>query len=286
MTETHARSTNADNTITYPMVINIYPEDEENAEPVDYFDLSGITLSPREGLEIITETEDLHYGDRMVVGKNYKLQLVGCANDTLLGSPASCSYLETLTIDITVPEMGWTTFAIPFYAEIPEGLTAYYVDIDYEEDDSQTLLLEKVNGLTMNHAYLIHGAPGTYQVVGPALELYEEAGYLNLWHMNGFVSSEYLDLSYVLDQRDGIVGFYKMHEPTRIGEYEAILFTEYSEEMIPLVDPDADDPTSLHQIITLGTPIDSRIYDLNGRIINADLKGIVISDGKVYIIKE
>ena len=211
-----------DNTITYPMVINIYPEDEENAEPVDYFDLSGITLSPREGLEIIAETEDLHYGDRMVVGKNYKLQLVGCANDTLLGCPASCSYLESLTIDITVPEMGWTTFAIPFYAEIPDGLKAYYVLGAYKDDDI-SIALEKQDDFRMNCAYLLHGAPGTYQVVGPDLELDEFAGYMDLWHMGGYVSEEVCENFYVLDQRDGIVGFYKMHEATRIGKYEAFL---------------------------------------------------------------
>lgn len=46
------------------------------------------------------------------------------------------------------------------------------------------------------------------------------------------------------------------------------------------------DPTSLDQITTPDTPFDSRLYDLNGRIISADRKGIVIRDGKVYIIKE
>ena len=274
-----------DSTLCFPIRINVYPADEENADPVDYFDLSGITFAPREEKGICVGAEYLHYGDRMVEGKNYKLQLVDYENDTKFGSPVSCTFYETLSISLTVPEMGWATLVLPFNAEIPEGLTAYYVDIDFEEDDRQTLYLEKVDGFTKNSAYLIHGAPGTYQVVGPALELYEDAGLGCLWHMNGYVSGEDCDYSYVLDQRDGIVGFYKIHEPTRIGEYEAILFTEYSEEMIPLVDPDADDPTSLNQIITPGTPFDSRIYDLNGRIINADHKGIVISDGKVYIIK-
>ena len=274
-----------DNTITYPMVINIYPEDEENAEPVDYFELSGFTLSPREGLKIIAETEDLHYGDRMEVGKNYKLQLVGCANDTLLGCPASCSYLETRTIDITVPEIGWTTFAIPFYAEIPDGLKAYYVLGAYKDDDI-SIALEKQDDFRMNCAYLLHGAPGTYQVVGPDLELDEFAGYMDLWHMGGYVSEEVCENFYVLDKRDGIVGFYKMHEATRIGKYEAFLRKFTSTEMFPIQDPDADDPTSLHQIITPGTPIDSRIYDLNGRIINADYKGIVIRGGKVLIMKK
>ena len=273
-----------DSTLTFPMVINIYPEDEDT-EPVDYFDLCGIAFAPREEKEILLKAEDLHYGDRMVVGKNYKLQLIDCTNDTLIGSPVTFSYLETLTIDITVPEMGWTTFAIPFNSEIPEGLKAYRVDIDYEEDDSQSIVLEKQDDFIMNCAYLIHGAPGTYQVVGPALELDDYAYFGYLRRKGGYVSEELCEYYSVLDQRDGIVGFYKMHEATRIGKYEAFLGTSSSEEMIPFNDPDEDDPTSLNQIITHDTPFDSRIYDLNGRIINTDHKGIVIRGGKVYIIK-
>ncbi len=272
-----------DSTLTCPLLINVYPADEENAVPVDYFDLSGFMLAPREEKEIRVGAEDLHYGDRMVEGKNYKLQLVDCANDTPIGLPASCSFYETLSISLTVPEMGWSTFAIPYDAEIPEGLKVYHVH--YNLQDLNTIILEKVDYLKHKCAYLIHGIPGTYQFIGPALEI--DGTFLGaLFTHQGEGPLEDLEHDFVLDYRDGILAFYRIQGPIPIGKYEAYLKFYTSKDVIVIEDPDTDDPTSLNQIITPGTPIDSRIYDLNGRIISTDHKGILIRDGKVFIIRE
>ena len=268
-----------DNTISCPLIINVYPYDEPNAEPVDYFDLSGITLSPREKCKYIVGLEDLHFGDRMEYGKEYLLQLENSVDGNPYGAYL-CLYLETLTIPLEVPEMGWTTFAIPFNSEIPEGLKAYRVSY-YNDIDS--IILTEVDYLYMDCAYLLHGVPGSYQFVGPAREL-DNAYYGCLYTLDDEGPLRYSN-SYVLEQLDGIVGFYRIQKPTNIGKYEAYLVSNSSKDEFPIQDPDADDPTSLHQIITPGTPIDSRIYDLNGRIINADHKGILIRGSKVYIIK-
>ena len=269
-----------DNTISCPLIINVYPYDEPNAEPVDYFDLSGITLSPREKCKYIVGPEDLHFGDRMEYGKKYLLQLENSVDGNPYGAYL-CLYLETLTIPLEVPEMGWTTFAIPFNSEIPEGLKAYRVNY-YNDIDS--IILTEVDYLNMDYAYLLHGVPGTYQFVGPAREL-SNAYYGSLYTLDDEGPLRYSN-SYVLDQLDGIVGFYRIQKPTTLSKYEAFLVSNSSKDEFPIQDPDDDDPTSLHQIITPGTPIDSRIYDLNGRIINADHNGIVIRGGKVLIMKE
>ncbi len=275
-----------DSTLCFPIRINVYPADEENADPVDYFDLGEITLAPHEERTIRVGSECLHFGDRMIPGKSYKLQAenteYGSLLGTLLGPLVTCSFYETLSISLTVPEMGWATLTLPFDAEIPEGLKVYGVFFDI--DDVYSIIFNKKDSLVRNCAYLIHGVPGTYQFIGPALELKNATlGWLYAHMLEGPLEEEEY---YVLDQRDGIVGFYRIQEPTTIGKYEAFLISTSSKDVIVINDPDDDDPTSLNQIITHGTPIDSRIYDLNGRIISADHKGLVIRGGKVLIMKE
>ena len=270
-----------DSTLTCPMLINVYPADDENAEPVDYFDLGNITLASREERLIRVEAKDLHYGDRMVVGKVYKLQLISSTDKTTFGRPVKFSYVDSRTISLTVPEMGWTTFAIPFDAEIPEGLKAYRVDFSNNND---SVVLERQDRFLQNCAYLIHGVPGTYQFIGPDLDL--NRAQLGKLYNTDYTIPLSIGWSYILDLRDGVLGFYKVNDTTYINQYEAYILSYYSAEMFAIIYPDDDKPTSLQQIITPGTPIDSRIYDLNGRIISADHKGIVIRDGKVFIMKE
>ena len=269
----------SDSTLTCPLALNIYPYVEGNPDPVDYFELGEISLAPNEERKVVVGTKNLHFGDRLELGKFYKFKLENYVDGSLLAS-FSCLIVDSVPISLTVPEMGWTTFAIPYDTEIPEGLKAYSVTYDKNED---SIVLEEQDFLRMNRAYLLHGAPGTYQVVGPALELDNP----NLRDLYGHKEDDPLveDCCYVLDQRDGIVGFYRIKEPTTIGKYEAYLLSYSSKDVIVIEDPDADDPTGFQQITTPGTPFDSRIYDLNGRIINVDHNGIVIRDGKVFIIK-
>ncbi len=271
----------SDSTLTCPLALNIYPSVDGNPDPVDYFDLGEISLAPNEEREIIVGSDDLHFGDPLELGKFYKVKLENYIEGTLLSS-FSCLIVDSMPISLTLPEMGWTTFAIPYDNEIPEGLKAYSVAYDKDED---SIVLEEQDFLRMNCAYLIHGVPGNYQFVGPDTSFEEYANLKSLFSLNEEGPLTYTNC-YVLDQRDGIVGFYRIQEPTPLGKYEAFLVSNSSKDEFPIQDPDADDPTSLHQIITPGTPVHTRIYDLNGRIINTDIKGFVIRDGKVFIMKK
>ena len=271
----------SDSTLTCPLALNIYPSVDGNPDPVDYFDLGEISLAPNEEREIIVGSDDLHFGNPLELGKFYKVKLENYVDGSLLSS-FSCLIVDSMPISLTVPEMGWTTFAIPYDNEIPEGLKAYSVAYDKDED---SIVLEEQDFLRMNCAYLIHGVPGNYQFVGPDTSFEEYANLKSLFSLNEEGPLAYTNC-YVLDQRDGIVGFYRIQEPTPLGKYEAFLVSNSSKDEFPIQDPDADDPTSLHQVITSGTPVHTRIYDLNGRIINTDLKGFLIRDGKVYLIKE
>ena len=272
----------SDSILTCPLVINIYPYVDGNPDPVDYFDLGEISLAPNEEREIIVGSDDLHFGDSLEIGNYYKFKLENYVDGSLLAS-FGCLIVDSVPISLNVPEMGWTTFAIPYDNEIPEGLKAYSVTYDKDED---SIVLEEQDFLRMNCAYLIHGVPGSYQFVGPdtSVEGFENAYYGSLYTLDDEGPLRYIN-SYVLDQRDGIVGFYRIQEPTPLGKYEAFLVSNSSKDMF-VINADSDDPTSLQQIISPGTPVHTRIYDLNGRIINTDLKGFVIRDGKVFIIKE
>ena len=274
----------SDNTLTCPLIINIYPYDPwNNPDAVDYFDLGEISLAPNEEREVIVGSKDLHFGIPLEFDKYYYFKLENYVDGSLLSS-AGCIIVDSMPISLTVPEMGWTTFAIPYDTEIPEGLKAYSVAYDKDED---SIVLEEQDFLRMNCAYLIHGIPGTYQFIGPdtSVEEFEYANLKSLFTLKEEEGSLTDKNSFVLDQRDGIVGFYRIQEPTPLGKYEAFLVSNSSKDMF-VINADSDDPTSLQQIITPGTPVHTRIYDLNGRIINTDLKGLVIRDGKVFIMKK
>lgn len=267
----------SDKTLSRSMVIRVYPTNEKDAAPVDYFDLGEITLAPGEERQIHVGAEDLHFGDRMVIGEKYFVQLEDCAEGKALGDASLLNFLNTLSISFTVPEMGWTTLAVPFDVEIPDGLKAY--SVFFESLDS--ISIKKRDNLMKDGTYLIHGDPGTYQVVGPALDF--PSASISILHIAtpGIPLKE--GNAYILDQRDGIVGFYRIQEPTEIGKYEAYLIDLFSKEMLPIHDPDEENPTSLSGIMTLDADASSKTYNLFGNEVSEDFRGIMICKGKKII---
>ncbi|MCQ2259742.1 MAG: C10 family peptidase, partial [Bacteroidaceae bacterium] len=233
----------SDRTMTSSLVIDVCSVKEENDTLVDYFNLGEIILDAYEERQIRVGAEDLHFGDRLVIGEDYSLQIKNNTDKTPFGRPVKFSYVDSRTISLTVPEIGWTTFASPFDAEIPKGMNVYRIDYVSKGD---SLILQKQDCLVRHCAYLIHGVPGTYQFIGPALE--NTIAHLGNLYSNNVNQTLVASSNYVLDYRDNIIGFYKIYAPTHIGQYEAFLKVLSSKDMLTFLDPDAEDPTSLQQI--------------------------------------
>ena len=114
------------------------------------------------------------------------------------------------TVDVTVTEAGWATLMLPFAAEIPDGLTAYTCEgVTAQEDGTTSLNLTSATDLEANTPYIIQGISDTYTFEGTVESTIE------IQYENGMLVGTYVPMaaevgSYVLQNQDGQVGFYKV----------------------------------------------------------------------------
>lgn len=71
--------------------------------------------------------------------------------------------IEKTTVEINVPESGWTTMILPFDAEIPADMKVYSCA---EVDEEDVLVLETVDAIKANVPYIIEGQTGVYPFSG------------------------------------------------------------------------------------------------------------------------
>ncbi len=70
---------------------------------------------------------------------------------------------EPVTVEISIPETGWTTMILPFDAEIPADMKVYECT---EVDEEDVLVLETVDAIKANVPYIIEGQTGVYPFSG------------------------------------------------------------------------------------------------------------------------
>ena len=198
------------------------------------------------------------------------------------------------TIDLNVTEAGWATLMLPFDAEVPEGLTAYACDgtENSQEDGTTIVTLEPTEALKANTPYILSGAQGTYSFSG-----YGTAGrdqYSTEYMTGTYVDMTALVSTYVLQNQNGNVGFYKVSADERptVGANRAYLNEALEEagiNVLALRLPDEGGiSTGIGSAETDGdAPVD--VYDLNGRLVRRQVsmsealqglhKGIYIVNG-------
>lgn len=122
-------------------------------------------------------------------------------------------------VNITISEAGWSTIYIPYSFSIPEGLACYTVAGIVEDK----LQLEKVVVTEANKPYLLHGPVGDYSIVGYETDACDERhNGLLVGTQNGLIAPIG---SYVLQNQNGTVSFYRVEETIRpdIPEQKAYL---------------------------------------------------------------
>ena len=181
--------------------------------------------------------------------------------------------------DATITSAGFATLYLDFAAAIPTGVTAYTA---VAAEDAVTLT-EIEDVIPANTAVVLEGAAGTYTfeeatttAAAPANNL---VGTLTATDWATVNDGKYI---YVLGQKDGVVGFYKLSETGTIKANSAYLALD-------------EDPASGSIIIRKGdaTAIslvqenegEAVIYDLLGRRVSEPMRGIYIVNGKKMFIK-
>ncbi len=274
-------------TVTQAMVLWVYPE--EGGDSIDYFDLGELTLE-RNGLNMLDfNYQDLHSQtlpdkpQTLVPGHNYLLRFQNLTTGELMKEAVPLYFRESQTIEFTAPESGWGTLCLPFnYTNLPKDLSTFGIlSIDNDE-----LSLLDYNIFYFDLPFIIHGTPGTtYRFSGPVTPV-------GLRTKSHLTASTECDIyapkgSYVLQCRDGITGFYKVHEDNQVlvKRYEVYLVPdEECGDFISLGEY-YESPTVIEDIYMRTDDCYTQTYNLLGIEVSDDYRGIVISKGKKYIRK-
>lgn len=186
---------------------------------------------------------------------------------------------QTKSYDATITSAGFATLYLDFAAAIPTGVTAYVAEVGMDA----VTLTEIEDVIPAETAVVLEGAVGTYTfeeatttAAAPANDL---VGTLTATDWATVNNGKYI---YVLGQKDGVVGFYKLSETGTIKANSAYLALD-------------EDPASGSIIIRKGdaTAIslvqenggEAVIYDLLGRRVSEPMRGIYIVNGKKMFIK-
>ena len=181
------------------------------------------------------------------------------------------------TIDLNVTEAGWATLMLPFDAEVPEGLTAYVCGgtEDSQKDGTTVVTLEQAETLEAHTPYILSGAQGTYSFSGYGTAGYDQYG-------TEYMIGTYVDMAawpgtYVLQNQDGKVGFYKVvagDRPT-VGANRAYMnqiLEQAGINVLALRLPDEGGiSTGIGSAETNGDTL-VNVYDLNGRLVRQQVK--------------
>lgn len=198
-----------------------------------------------------------------------------------ISDPITFTFCKNLTYEYTMTDAGWGTLCLPFEAEVPNGLTAYKVT----GTNGASLITEEVDFLEMNTPYLMSGTEGKYTFEGPDTPIGTALqGGLLVGNTDAAATVRYAPAgSYVLQNKDGKLGFYKVKENNtqRIRPYSAYLTLpgggngSYYSIM---------GTTDIEQIESQPAD-DDNSYQLDGTRVSDQQKGLVVKNGKVVFIK-
>ena len=114
------------------------------------------------------------------------------------------------TVDLRISDAGFATLMLPYEAALPEGVKAYSASQAGETlaNGCRVLTLEKADVLQANTPYIIEGVPGTYTFSGAVTNTQDT--YTNGWLTGTFVGTQAQAGTYVLQNNNGITGFYRV----------------------------------------------------------------------------
>lgn len=183
---------------------------------------------------------------------------------------------------LTVTSAGASTLVLPYEATIPEGVKAY--TLTHTEGEATAIATELTGSIPANTPVLINAAAGTYNFHG------KKTTWVGTEQTVGALTSvracKYVPVgSYVLQNHNGQVGFYKVVEEksVMIGANRAYLTPSVATAAakINIEYPEVTGITSIKD-----TTIENDVmYNLAGQKVGNDYRGIVIKNGCKFFNK-
>ena len=183
---------------------------------------------------------------------------------------------------LTVTSAGASTLVLPYEATIPEGVKAY--TLTNTEGEATAIATELTGSIPANTPVLINAAAGTYNFHGEKTTWAKEEQTVGA--LTSVRACKYVPVgSYVLQNHNGKVGFYKVVEgkPVIIGANRAYL-TPSVATAAAKINIEYPEVTGITSIKTT-TIEDDVMYNLAGQKVGNDYRGIVIKNGYKFFNK-
>lgn len=176
------------------------------------------------------------------------------------------------SIIYTLGTSGYGTLILPYEAELPEGVSAYTCT----GLDGSTILMQQQATIPACTPVILSGVPGTYTFTGegtPAEDSYTDGV------LTGVFRATVIDEGYVLQQQNGVVGFYYVDaaDPKTVPANRCYLNVPASVKMFTF-----DFETVIADV---KAESDSKAYDLSGRPAAPGMRGVVVKSGRKVIVK-
>ena len=167
---------------------------------------------------------------------------------------------------------GYGTIILPFDAELPEGVKAFTC----KALDGDVVVTEEQSRILANTPMLLQGTPGHYSFMGAGSaddDSYTEGV------LTGVYPATTISSGYVLQTQQGVTGFYRVdaNDPKTVPANRCYLTVTSNAKMISL-----DFADGIDGIMADGS---SSAYDLNGRRVTKDARGVVVKEGRKVVNK-
>ena len=239
------------------------------------------TLNDAFGFTTIPFT-DAANGDFTINLNNYPAFATASTVGTPLGAPSTWKY----TWNSGTAKAG--TLILPYEANIPEGVSAY--TLTYTSGDAATATKITTGVLPANTPVLLNAetASNDYCFTSTGTVPNAAPSDLQKGAMTGVYSTGYVPAnSYVLQNGAEGLGFYKVTEDNTIGigAYRAYLTPGQNAEAPMLSIAFSDGQTTGLKIVAKEQLTLDNVFNIAGQRVANGYKGLVIKNGKKYIIK-
>lgn len=253
-------------------------EPDSDLKISEYFTITGNNVKLK-----ITKNKNYYWPDDTGSNLDFKVDTFGVGKATLdLKTFKFTIENEIFDTPLTVTSAGASTLVLPYKATIPEGVKAY--TLEHKEGEATAIATELTGFIPANTPVLINAEAGTYNFHGEKttwVGTEQTVGALTSVRVSKYVPAG----SYVLQNHNGKVGFYKVEKANSvmIGANRAYLTPSVAmaAAKINIEYPEVTGITSIKD-----TTIENDVmYNLAGQKVGNDYRGIVIKNGCKFFNK-
>ena len=210
---------------------------------------------------------------------NLDWRCYGPSNYQSLNGEEVVLYRKVIT-SATIGAAEYATFSCPAALDFSAatGLTIYTAAVN--ADETEVTLTELANKqVPANTAVVLHGPSGTYtgQVLASATPISNNHLKIAESEMSGAAGN-----IYVLNKKNGVVGFYKLSESGTLAAGKAYLQLTNPAPMLTMTEEETTGIQSLTSSLSQG---EGECYDLSGRRVSQPKNGLYIVNGHKVVIK-